>query len=93
MNGYQLRVLYYDSEGKYHVSIEKDGMEAGFETYPATGEKGWEYPDLETAHTLFNDALKTKEKELYDKPVSYLEQVIEERCGMNTEELYTLPSE
>lgn len=88
-----MRVLYYDSEGKYYVSIEKDGVEAGFETYPGTGEKGWEYPDLETAHTLFHDALKTKGKEPYDKPTGYLEQVIEERFGMNTEELYTLPSE
>ena len=90
MNGYKLHILYYETEGKYHVSIEKDGVEAGFETYPATGEKGWEYPDLDTAHRMFNDAFGTKGKELYDRAPAYFGQVVQERFGMSIGELYAL---
>lgn len=93
MNGYKLHILYYKTEGKYHVSIEKDGVEAGFETYPATGEKGWEYPDLEMAHRMFNDAFGTTGKELYDKAPAYFEQVVQERFDMSIKELYALPTQ
>ncbi len=91
VNGYKLQILYYEAEGKYHVSIEKDGVEANFEAYPSTGEKGWEYPNLDTAHRMFNDAFGTTGKELYDKPIAYFEQVVQERFGMSIEELYALP--
>jgi hypothetical protein len=91
MNGYKLHILYYKTEGKYHVSIEKDGVEAGFETYPATDRKGGESPDLDTVHQMFNAAFGTKEKELYYKPLTYFEQVVQERFGMSVDELYALP--
>jgi len=91
VNGYKLQILYYEAEGKYHVSIEKDGAEAAFETWPATGERGGEWPDLDTAHRIFNDAFGTKGKELYDKPLAYFEQVVQERFGMSIDELYALP--
>lgn len=91
VNGYKLQILYYETEGKYLVSIEKDGVEANFETYPATGEKGWEYPNLDTAHRMFNDAFGTTGKELYDKPIAYFEQVVQERFGMSINELFALP--
>lgn len=91
VNGYKLQILYYDAEGKYHVSIEKDGVQAHFETIPATGDRGWEYPDLDTAHRMFNDAFGTKEKELYDWAPAYFEQVLQARFGMSMKELYALP--
>ncbi len=91
VNGYQLQILYYEAEGKYRVSIKKDGAEANFETLPATGEKGGEWPDLDTAHRMFNDAFGTQGKELYDKPLAYFEQVVQERFGMGIKELYALP--
>ena len=91
INGYKLHILYYKTEGKYHVSIEKDGVEAGFDYYPATDEKGWEYPDLDTAHRMFNAAFETKGKELYARAPAYFEQVVQERFGMSIDELYELP--
>jgi hypothetical protein len=91
VNGYKLQILYYAAEGKYHVSIEKGGVEAGFEIYPATDEKGWEYPDLDTAHRMFNAAFGTTGKELYHKPLTYFEQVVQEHFGMSVDELYALP--
>jgi hypothetical protein len=91
VNGYKLQILYYAAEGKYHVSIEKRGVEAGFEIYPATDEKGWEYPDLDTAHRMFNAAFGTTGKELYHKPLTYFEQVVQEHFGMSVDELYALP--
>jgi hypothetical protein len=65
--------------------------EAAFETWPATGERGGECPDLATAYRMFNDAFGTKCKELYDKPLAYFEQVVQERFGMSIDELYALP--
>ncbi len=91
VNGYKLQILYFEAEDKYLVSIEKDGEEAGFETRPATDERGWEWPDLDTAHRMFNDAFKTKGKELYDWAPSYFEQVVKERFGLTLDELYALP--
>jgi hypothetical protein len=91
VNGYQLHILYYEAEGKYHVTIKKDGAEAAIETRPATGERGGEWPDLDTAHRMFNDAFGTQGKELYDWAPAYFEQVVQERFGMSTEELYALP--
>ncbi len=92
VNGYKLQILYYAAEGRYHVSIEKDGEEAAIDTCPAKGERGGEWPDLDTAHRLFNDAFGTKEKELYDKTPAYFEQIVQERFGMSIDELYALPA-
>lgn len=91
VNGYQLHILFYEAEDKYIVSIEKDGVQAGFETRPATGERGWEWPDLDTAHRMFNDAFGTNGKELYDKAPAYFEQAVQEHFGMSIHELYALP--
>ncbi len=91
VNGYKLQILYFEAEGKYIISIEKNGAQAHFETRPAAGERGWEYPDPDTAHRLFNDAFGTEGKELYDKPLAYFEQVVQERFGMSINELYALP--
>jgi internalin A len=91
VNGYKLHILYYEAEGKYHVSIEKDGVEAGIETRPVTGEKGGEYPNWDTAYRMFNDAFGTQGKEMYDKPITYFEQVVQERFSMSIDDLYALP--
>lgn len=40
---------------------------------------------------MFNDAFGTEGKELYDKPLAYFEQVVQERFGMSIDELYALP--
>lgn len=90
VNGYRLQMLYYDAERKFNVYIEKDGAGAAFDFCPDTDEVGGEYPDLQTAHRIFNDAFGTKEKELYHWPTNYLESVLQERFGMGFKALYGL---
>lgn len=93
VNGYSLRITYHAEEGRYHVSVEKDGADCAYEYYPSTDEKGGDYPDLETVHRMFNDAFGTKEKELYYKPLEHFEQMVHERFGMSVDELYALPKQ
>ncbi len=90
VNGYNLVIQYFADKGRYHVCLDKDGVNCGFDNYPATDEKGWEYPDLETVHQMFNAAFGTKEKELYYEPLVYFEQVVKERFGMTINKLYAL---
>ena len=90
VNGYRLQMLYYDAERKFNVYIEKDGAEAAFDFHPNSDEVGGEYPDLQTAHWIFNDAFGTKEKEMYHWPTDYLESVLHERFGMGFKALYGL---
>lgn len=90
VNGYQLRILYYEAEGKFNAHIKKDGAEAAFDFYPNSNEYGWENPDLQTAHRIFNDAFGTKEKEMYHWPTDYLESVLQEWFGIGFKELYAL---
>lgn len=73
------------------ATIEKDGAEAAIEILPATGERGGEWPDLDTAHRMFNNDFGTKSKELYDKPLVDFEQVVQERIGVSVDELCALP--
>lgn len=93
VNGYSLRITYHAGEGRYHVSLEKGGESCAYECYPAKDEKGWEYPDLDTVHRMFNDAFGTKEKELYSVPLARFEQYVQDRFGMSVQELYALPKE
>lgn len=88
VNGYRLHMLYYETEKKFDVQIERDGAEAAFTFYPDSDEYGWEYPDLQTAHRIFNDAFGTKAKEMYHWPADYLESVLQERFGMGFEALF-----
>ena len=92
VNGYSLSIEYYASEGKYHVSIKKGSKNCSYIFYPATDDKGWEEPDLDTVHKMFNDALGTKEKELYYEPLNRFGQFVQERFGMGIDELYALPA-
>ncbi len=88
VNGYSLRITYHASEGRYHISVDKDGETCAYDTYPEKDEKGWEYPDIDTVHRMFNDAFGTKEKELYSVPLEYFEQFVQEHFGMSVDELY-----
>lgn len=91
VNGYSLLILYFADEGKYSISLHKDGEACGFDNYPATGEKGWESPDLDTVRRIFNAAFDTQDDGFYDKPLTYLEQAVRERFGMSVDELLALP--
>ena len=91
VNGYGLRITYHADEGKYHISVDKDGESSAYDTYPAKDEYGWEYPDLDKVHKMFNNAFGTKEKELYFKPLAYFSELVKERFGMSIDELYSLP--
>lgn len=48
---------------------------------------------MDTAHRMFNDAFGTTGKELYHKPLTYFEKVVQERFGMSVDELYALSVE
>ncbi len=91
IKGYSLRITYHASEGKYQISLEKDGVGCSYHSYPAKDEIGWENPDLDTVHKTFNDAFGTKEKELYFVPLQRFEQFVQERFGMSIDELYAAP--
>lgn len=91
VNGYILRITYQASDGGYEFSLNKDGMGCSFRRYPATGEMGWEHPDPETLHRMFNDAFGTEGKEMFFAPLDYFEQYIQEHFGMTFEALYALP--
>ncbi|MDD3401034.1 MAG: hypothetical protein PHT58_05340 [Eubacteriales bacterium] len=93
IKGYSLRITYHASEGKYQISLEKDGVGCSYQSYPATDDKGWEEPDLDTVHRMFNDAFGTKEKELYYVPLEYFEQYVQEHFGMSVDELYAAPKQ
>ena len=91
VNGYSLRITYHAEEGRYHVSLDKDGESSAYETYPGKDQIGWEYPDWDTVHRMFDDAFGTKEKELYFKPLENLEQLVQVHFGMSIDGLYALP--
>jgi len=93
VNGYILRITYYAGEGRYHVSVDKNGETCAYDTYPEKDEKGWEYPDLDTVHRMFNDALGTREKELYVRPLQIFEQTVQNHFKMGIQELYALPKQ
>ena len=93
VNGYSLLILYFADEGRYTISLRKDGAAYGFDNYPATGEKGGEYPDLDTVCLMFSAAFETEDEELYHEPLTYFERVIQERFGISTKELYVLPKQ
>lgn len=91
VNGYQLLILYYAADGRYHISIGKDGQEAAVEIRPAAGEHGAESPDPETAERMFKDAFGTEGGKWYEAPLAYFEQTVQDRFGMSIIELYSLP--
>ena len=93
INGYSLRITYHAEDGRYHISVDKDGESCAYDTYPDKNQVGWEYPDLDTVHRMFNDAFGTKEKELYSVPLERFEQFVQEHFGMSVDEFYALPKQ
>jgi hypothetical protein len=93
INGYSLRITYHAENGRYHISVDKDGESCAYECYPEKDQYGWEYPDLDTVHRMFNAAFGTKEKELYFAPLEYFEQYVQEHFGMSIDALYALPKQ
>lgn len=93
IKGYRLWITYHANEGKYQVSLEKEGVGCSYHSYPATDENGLEEPDLDTVHRMFNDAFGTKDNELYYVPLERFEQFVQEHFGMSIDELYAAPKQ
>jgi len=93
VNGYGLRITYNATEGKYHITADKDNMGAAFDYYPAAKKYTDEYPDMDTVKRMFNDAFGTQGDDFYDKPLANFEQLVQERFGMSIDELYALPKQ
>jgi hypothetical protein len=89
VNGYSLRITYHADEGKYHISVDKDGG-ASYDYYPATGEHDG-HP--ENVPQVFNAVFGTQGDDFYGKPLAYFEQLVQERFGMSIDELYALPKQ
>lgn len=91
VNGYGLRITYYVAEDKYHFSADKGNLVAAFDYFPTKNEYTGEYPDFDTVKQIYNDAFGTQDKDFYDKPLAYFEQLVKERFGLSIKELYKLP--
>ena len=93
VNGYKFVMQYYADEGKWHVYMEKGGVDCAYDDYPTTDTKGWEDPSIEAVHQMVGDAFHSQGKELYYKPLEYFERVVQELFGMSIDELYALPKQ
>jgi hypothetical protein len=93
INGYSLRITYHANDGRYHISLDKDGESCAYDCYPDKDEFGWEYPDIETVHRMFGDAFDSQGKELYYPALAHFEQFVQERFGMSVDELYVAPKQ
>lgn len=89
VNGYTMLMWYYTNEGKWQISIE--GNNGGkYDYYPATGV--YEVHS-ENVPQVFNAVFGTQGDDFYDKPLTYFEQLAQERFGMSVDELYALPKQ
>ncbi|NLK64893.1 MAG: hypothetical protein GX289_07345 [Tissierellia bacterium] len=93
VNGYFLIMWYHLKDDMYHINIEKDGANCTYDIYLTRNEYGWEQPDKDTVHRMFNNAFGTQGDEFYDKPLAHFEQYVQERFGMSIEDLYALPKQ
>ena len=93
IKGYSLRITYHAEDGRYHISVDKDGESCAYDCYPEKDEFGWEYPDIETVHRMFGDAFDSQGKELYYPALAHFEQFVQEHFGMSVDELYAAPKE
>lgn len=93
VNGYVLRITYNATEGKYHITVDKDNTGAAFDYYHAAKKYTDEYPDMDTVKRMFNDAFGTQGDDFFDKPLARFEQLVQERFGMSIIELYALPKQ
>ncbi|MGE4486161.1 MAG: hypothetical protein AB7C97_13745 [Oscillospiraceae bacterium] len=93
IKGYSLRITYHANDGRYHISVDKDGESCAYDCYPEKDEFGWEYPDIETVHRMFGDAFDSQGKELYYPALAHFEQYVQEHFGMSVDELYAAPKQ
>ena len=93
IKGYSLRITYHAKDGRYHISVDKDGESCAYDCYPEKDEFGWEYPDIETVHRMFGDAFDSQGKELYYPALAHFEQFVQEHFGMSARELYAAPKQ
>ena len=95
INGYNLRITYHLVEDKYHIALDKDNANSGFDYFPNNNpmEYNGQYPDQDTVNRMFNDAFGTEGEDYYGKPMAYFEQLVQERFGMSIDELYALPKQ
>lgn len=91
VNGYAVRITYHADENKYRITADKNNVGGAFNYFPATGEYVDEHPDPDTIRETFNDAFGTQGEDFREKPLAYLEQLVQERFGMSVGELYALP--
>ncbi|HOG01773.1 MAG TPA: hypothetical protein PKW29_11775 [Clostridia bacterium] len=93
IKGYSLRITYHAEDGRYHISVDKDGESCAYDCYPEKDQYGWEYPDIETVHRMFGDAFDSQGKELYYPALAHFEQYVQEHFGMSVDELYAAPKQ
>ncbi|MDD3502753.1 MAG: hypothetical protein PHE63_01530 [Eubacteriales bacterium] len=93
IKGYSLRITYHAKDGRYHISVDKDGESCAYDYYPEKDELGWEDPDIETVHRMFGDAFDSQGKELYYPALAHFEQFVQEHFGMSVDELYAAPKQ
>ncbi len=91
IKGYSLRITYHAEDGRYHISVDKDGESCAYDCYPEKNQFGWEYPDIETVHRMFGDAFDSQDKELYYPALTYFKQCVRKHFGMSVDELYAAP--
>lgn len=91
VNGYSLLILYYADTDMYYTALFKGEENCGIYIYPAANEYSQEYPDQATINQMFSAAFETQGKDLYNKPLVYFMQVVQDHFGMSIDDLYALP--
>jgi predicted small lipoprotein YifL len=93
IKGYSLRITYHAEDGRYHISVDKDGESCAYDCYPEKDQFGWECPDIETVHRMFGDAFDSEGKELYYPALAHFEQFVQDHFSMSVSELYAAPKQ
>ena len=92
IKGYSLRIEYHAEDGRYHISLDKDGESCSYDYYREKDQYGWEHPDIETVHRMFGDAFDSEGKELYYPALAHFEQFVQEHFGMSVSRLFSFGS-
>jgi len=91
VNGYLVGVWYDADKKELRIQADKGGSGAGYRYFIASGKYGEEYPDPDTVKKHFGSVFGTQDANVLGKPVSLFEQTLQERFGMDLDELYALP--
>lgn len=90
VKGYQLSILYFLDEGRYHISLQKGDAVCSYDNFSMQS-FGAESPDSATVRGMLAEAFGVEGDECYDAPLDYLEQFLKTKLGVNIDELYNLP--